>query len=339
MNQTFVDLVRGAIAFVPMSAFLVGLIYLDSYKLVVAKRIALTILAGCGVALVAFVCNSALLEVFHLNRESVVRYAAPFVEESLKAAVPWVLIRRNYVGFMVDAAIYGFAVGAGFALAENIYYLRELQDASTAVWLVRGFGTAILHGGTTAIFAVMAKNFSEIRSVTSLRVAVPGFLTAVVVHSAFNHFFLAPVVSSLVVFAAFPALLTLVFSQSEKATRAWLGVGFDADAEILSTIISGNISQTKVGMYLTALQERFPPEVVVDLLCYLRIYLELAIQAKGILMLRESGFDVPPDPDINAKLEELKFLERSIGKTGQLAMAPFVRKASRELWQLQTLQQ
>ncbi len=339
MNQTLTDLVRGGIAFAPVSAFLAGLIYLDSYKLVVAKRIVLTILAGSAAALVAFTCNSTLAEVFHLNRGSLVRYAAPLIEELLKAAIPWFLIRRHLVGFMVDAAIYGFAVGTGFALVENMYYLRELQDASIAVWLVRGFGTAILHGGTTAIFAVITKNLSEIRSSTSLKVSVPGLLAALVAHSAFNHFFLAPVISSLVVFVVFPALLMMVFTQSEKATRKWLGVGFDADAEILSMIISGNLSQTKVGMYLATLQERFPPEVVVDLLCYLRLYLELAIQAKGILMLRESGFEVPPELDIGGKFEELKFLETSIGKTGQLALAPFVRKENRELWQLQTLQQ
>jgi RsiW-degrading membrane proteinase PrsW (M82 family) len=60
------------------------------------------------------------------------------------------------IGFLVDAAIFGFAVGTGFALAENLYYLRLAVDAGMGTWIVRGFGTALMHGGTTALFAVMA---------------------------------------------------------------------------------------------------------------------------------------------------------------------------------------
>jgi RsiW-degrading membrane proteinase PrsW (M82 family) len=30
------------------------------------------------------------------------------------------LISRKKIGFMIDAAIYGFAVGAGFSMMENI---------------------------------------------------------------------------------------------------------------------------------------------------------------------------------------------------------------------------
>ena len=49
----------------------------------------------------------------------------------------------------------GYAVGAGFATVENLYYLGTLTDAHMAVWIVRGFGTAILHGGVQAIFAAL----------------------------------------------------------------------------------------------------------------------------------------------------------------------------------------
>ena len=57
-----------------------------------------------------------------------------------------------------DAAIYGFAVGTGFALVENVYYLLSLPGAPAALWIVRGFGTAVMHGGTTAILAMARAN-------------------------------------------------------------------------------------------------------------------------------------------------------------------------------------
>jgi hypothetical protein len=92
-----------------------------------------------------------------------VRYLAPVVEEALKAAFLVFRIRTGRVGFLVDAAIHGFAVGAGFALVENVYYLNRLDDAPLGVWVVRGFGTAVLHGSTTAMFAVLGKGISDRR--------------------------------------------------------------------------------------------------------------------------------------------------------------------------------
>ena len=65
------------------------------------------------------------------------------------------------VGFLVDAAVLGFAVGAGFALVENVVYLRAITDAPLGLWLVRGLGTAVMHGGTTAMFAMLARTLVD----------------------------------------------------------------------------------------------------------------------------------------------------------------------------------
>ena len=49
---------------------------------------------------------------------------APLTEEAAKAVfIIWLLVRRR-LGFAVDAAIAGFAVGAGFAVVENLDYLQ-----------------------------------------------------------------------------------------------------------------------------------------------------------------------------------------------------------------------
>jgi hypothetical protein len=77
--------------------------------------------------------------------------------------------------------------------------------------------------------------------------------------------------------------------------------------------------------------------VVADLLCYLRLYTELALRAKGILMMRESGFEVPVDEETRAKFTEMRYLETSIGRTGLLAIQPMCHMNHRELWQLYML--
>jgi RsiW-degrading membrane proteinase PrsW (M82 family) len=42
------------------------------------------------------------------------------------------------IGFLVDAAIFGFTVGSGFAVIENLYYLEQVPDAGRGTWIVRG---------------------------------------------------------------------------------------------------------------------------------------------------------------------------------------------------------
>jgi hypothetical protein len=259
------------------------------------------------------------------------------VEEGLKALFIFYLIRRRRVGFMVDAAIYGFAVGAGFAIIENIYYFRFLPDASLLLWIVRGFGTAVMHGGATAIVGILSKYFTDRFGARLPFVYPPGLLLAIGVHSVFNHFFISPVLETLVLLVVLPLLMGLVFRVSERGTRRWLGIRFDTDAELLEMIHTGRVSESRVGEYLQSLKVRFPGEMVVDMLCMLRLHLELSIRAKGILLMREAGFDVPPEPEVEARFEELKYLEKSIGKTGVLAISPIFNMSDHDLWQLYML--
>lgn len=311
--------------------------YLDSYKLVPIRLVIITIVLGCGSAVVSYPINVAGIEWLGIDFIQYTRYVAPFVEEALKATIIIVLLRHNRIGFLVDAAILGFAVGAGFAIFENLYYLQILPDMQMGTWIVRGFGTAIMHGGATAIFAILAHAMVGQYPTYGAVPMLPGYLVATIVHSVFNHFFLAPVLNTLVVLVCLPILLIVVFERSERSVSDWLGMGFDADTELLELINSGEFSASKVGLYLHSLKEKFSGPIVVDLLCYLRLHTELSIRAKGLLMMRESGFTSKTGEETRAKLKELKFLESSIGPTGKLAIKPFMRLSQKDLWQFYML--
>jgi hypothetical protein len=115
-------------------------------------------------------------------------------------------------------------------------------------------------------------------------------------------------------------------------------MGFDTDTELLELINSGELASSHVGVYLNSLKGRFEGVVLADLLCYLRIRTELSLRAKGLLLMIESGFDVKLDEETRSKFEELRFLEKSIGKTGKLALAPLLHVSGKELWQLYMLE-
>jgi hypothetical protein len=71
---------------------------------------------------------------------------------------------------------------------------------------------------------------------------------------------------------------------------------------------------------------------------YLRLHVELAICAKGVLMMREAGFDAQAPPNTAEHFDELHHLEKSIGRTGKLALMPFLHTTPREAWQLNMLE-
>jgi len=237
----------------------------------------------------------------------------------------------------VDAAIHGFGIGTGFAVLENLYYVQASHDATLWTWIVRGFGTAIMHGGTTSIVAMVSKALRSRSAEFKPYLVLPGLCVAVVLHSLYNQFVLHPVLSTALIVLVFPILCVAVFQGSERETNAWLGTGFDTDQELLRAVHTGQVSGTPVGKYIATVKSRFPAEVIVDMMCFLRLRAELAIRAKGVLMMRESGFDAAPDPTVKAKFEELAYLERNIGKTGLRALQPFVHTSTRDLWQLTVL--
>lgn len=325
------------VSVLPVFLFLGALVVIDSYKLVALRAVLLSVAAGVVAGLGSYGVNVWLRPALELDPSRYSMYVAPLVEETLKAAYIVYLLSRSRVGFVVDAAIYGFGIGTGFAFLENLYYLNVNPDAAIWTWFVRGFGTAVMHGGATAILAMVTRTLHNRLDAFRPHLLLPGLCVAVVLHSLYNHFLLQPLIATALIVLVFPYLSFAVFQQSERDTKAWLGSGFDTDQELLRAVRSGQMSATPVGKYLRTLRSRFPAEAIVDMLCLLRLRAELGIRAKGLLMMREAGFDAAPNPALKNTFEELRYLEKSIGRTGMLALQPFLHTSTRDLWQLNLL--
>jgi hypothetical protein len=317
--------------------FLSALELIDTYKLLTLGRVLRSVAVGCGVAVICYGINTAVYSSGMASPAVWARSGAPVVEEVAKALyVAW-LLRSNRVGFMVDTAVSGFAVGAGFAVLENLTYIPDLSASGLIASAIRGMGTAMMHGGATAIFGTVSANVSEIRGSRSTMTFLPGLAMAIVIHELYNQPWWRPVMAAVVILVTLPVVITFIFWRSEKVLEKWLGMKLDKDIDLLQMIATGKFGESHVGSYMQSLENTFTPAILGDMLSYLHLSLELSARAKGDLLRREMGFEVTPDPELSGQLKELKFLESQIGRAGKMALGPLLGQSRRDIWELQQL--
>jgi len=325
------------LSLVPVALFLAILIVLDSFKLIKIQLVFLCILWGMICVLIAYYLNNWLIynHPFYSN-DHILKLIPPVTEELLKLSGIYFLIRMNRIGFMIDGAIYGFAIGTGFALLENIYYLYQIHDGGTMLWLVRGFGTAIMHGGTTAIFSVLVMSALS-REKKSRGYIILGYIIAVGLHYLYNVLSSSANIATLSVLITVPGFLMAIFSFNEKSIRKWVDLEMDQEVEMLLMIRKGQFSETRAGQYIISLKKHFQPLIMVDILSYIYLYLELSTKAKANLILKENNLPPIIIPEIKDQLSELSILKKNIGKTGMIAIRPILRMNNKDLWKLTTL--
>jgi len=331
--------VKMLVSLIPVFLFLIMLIYLDSLKLVHSTLLMICLAWGLVSSGISYFLNTWLMHHLVVSSYTYSDFIAPVVEEILKCGMLWLLIKKNKIGFMIDGAIYGFSIGAAFSFAENIFYLFHYAGDyhNIMLWVTRGFGTAIMHGGTIAIFGIIC--MSALNRQSNMATAIgSGLLAAILIHAIFNMFMVSPLVSTVIIVLLVPLSIIFIFNLNEKSIRKWLELEFDSEVSTLRMIRKGKFSQTKTGSYLVSLKEHFAGAVVLDMYCYISLYLELSLKAKSMMMLKENDLEIPSDPDLPMKLLELKALKKSIGRAGYLAIAPVLPMNRKDLWKLSLLE-
>jgi RsiW-degrading membrane proteinase PrsW (M82 family) len=322
----------------PVLLFLLGLLYLDSFKLVGFLTVASVLLLGALTGVASYFVSGPAMDALHVDFPHYSRYVAPTIEECLKAGVMIYLFARNRIGFMVDAAILGVAVGAGFSLFENIYYAYVFPDANVLVWTVRGFGTAIMHGGVSAVFGVSAQALSQRHATFNPFNYVPGLLLAISLHTLYNMFVAWPFESTAATIVVLPMVLLFVFDKSEHEVHNWLMHDYESHEHLLEDIQSGKFAHSEAGRFIADLAAKFSNAVVADIFAYLKLHTELVLRAETLLLARESGGKLAIEPADREKFSRLKALERKIGKTAMLTIWPHLKFSHQELWELHQLE-
>lgn len=339
-------LLKILIALVPVIACLAVFHLVDVFKLVPLTEIAVLLIGGGLVAAASYYANGGVMDEFPIRFTAYSQYVAPLVEESLKAVFIVGLFAFNRIGYLIDAAIAGFAVGAGFSLVENMFYLHQFADATTSVWLVRGFGTAVMHGGATAILAIL----SQVLYAPRLRIAadrfhfnlllfLPGLAGAIALHGAFNQFTGAPLVAMAIVILAVPLAIFAIFALGETYAHRWLAAGQGAHAKLLADMDSGAFAASPAGKAIQALADRLDDAAAADLIAYVRIHTELVVRAETTLLALEDHEKVAFQARVREQFRQLHALERRLGRSVVLAARQHLRFSRNDLWEMHELEE
>ena len=323
-----------AVALFPVVLYIFVVYTLDNFSLVGIRDLMLLVGAGLLAAAACFGLFR-LTDPFVSERVSDSLY--PIMEEAVKALPLWWLARRKKIAFFIDSVICGAAVGGGFSILENVLYLL-MGNLGIGTALFRGLEVALIHMGCSAIVAVALMFTVRLLERRHARLPVKKsditmslflFFVAAILHILHNYLHPDPLLQFVVVFGSLGGLLVWVYQYDGDMIHRWLDRGLDKQVALMMDIQQGLLGETKTGQFLLSIKENFPAEVYFDIICYVQLYIELAVAAKSRFMTREAGLDEPLDEAARSRYREqyaeFKDLEKALGKSARMTVAPVVK--------------
>ena len=236
----------------------------------------------------------------------------------------------NRIGFKLDAVISGFAIGAGFSVIENIVYLTRFPDLAPTVSMVRGLGTAVMHGSAVAVLAATAHEFAERENRGSvaefncnLLWFLPGYLAAVAIHTAFNQFPDQPMMAMIATLAIAPFLIMGMFRFGAVEAQKWLSQEREVHRKALAAWKSGGYPEDGSGRRIAALVARSDKATGENIREYCEQLTFLAWTAEDAL--HDQVDDASKvEVEAGAAFDRLEVLRRALGKAHFAALKPLL---------------
>jgi len=346
---TTATIINYLLALTPVLILLAAFAWLDIFHLLSARAISALILLGGIAAGLSYPLSGRMLDALPLGFSTYSRFVAPWIEEGLKGFMVVTLFLTNRVGFKIDAALSGLAIGAGFALVENIIYLTHVPHLSPGVWLVRGAGTAVMHGGTVAIMASLSHQFSEhdllIRA-GEWRLHplafVPGYLLAVVLHTGFNQFPSQPLIAMALSMVLVPVAMIAIFSFGAREACTLLKIEREEHLADQPALEAGTWPESDSGRRLREFVDTRPndPALVATILEYWRILGQTVLSAERRMIERTNGERLDREATLDhERLHRLAALERDLDHATLRAVKKLLPFSRNDLWEIAELRQ
>ena len=324
-----------AVSLIPIIVYIIFIYKIDHFALISIKRLLLLALIGMLTALACFGLFLLTDRVISGKSADIIH---PVIEELVKSIPLLILAFRKRIAFFIDSVICGAAVGGGFSFLENIFYLVLGDSVDLSTGLFRGLEVALIHMGCSAIIAAgmmmavrqierkrsrTAMSWNDIIKTTAL------FVAALAFHVFHNMFQFTPIMQFFWVLSVMIGMIAVVYFYDIDMTHRWLDKGLDMQINLLRSIEGGHLLNTPTGTFLESVKELFPPNVYFDIICYVRLLIELSVAAKTRFMLHEVGMDEPLEANKKelymSQFVELIELEKNIGPSAKMTIAPIVK--------------
>ena len=324
-----------AVSLIPIIVYIIFIYKIDHFALISIKRLLLLALIGMLTALACFGLFLLTDRVISGKSADIIH---PVIEELVKSIPLLILAFRKRIAFFIDSVICGAAVGGGFSFLENIFYLVLGDSVDLSTGLFRGLEVALIHMGCSAVIAAgmmmavrqierkrsrTAMSWNDIIKTTAL------FVAALAFHVFHNMFQFTPIMQFFWVLSVMIGMIAVVYFYDIDMTHRWLDKGLDMQINLLRSIEGGHLLNTPTGTFLESVKELFPPNVYFDIICYVRLQIELSVAAKTRFMLHEVGMDEPLEANKKelymSQFVELIELEKNIGPSAKMTIAPIVK--------------
>jgi RsiW-degrading membrane proteinase PrsW (M82 family) len=346
MSWLVPEVAHWGLALVPVLVLLAVFVWLDAFELMSFREIVVLLVLGGLAAIAVYPVSGRLIDTLPIGFSGYSRYVAPWLEEGVKAVVMIGLFWFNRIGYKLDAVISGFAIGAGFSVVENVIYLTIFPDYGAGTWLVRGLGTAVMHGTTLAILAAIAHELAERETRESagdfdfnLLWFLPGYLIAVALHTTFNQFPDRPMLAMMgaVIFA--PVAILAIFHFGTAEAERWLVAECAAHQSQLEALKAGEWPEGPSGKRIAALADKVAPENAKRIRRYWELQALLVVEAEKAMMEEAAG-DVSIDKDeVRAAFAELEGLRRALGRSTYTALKALLPFSRNDYWEVSELRQ
>jgi RsiW-degrading membrane proteinase PrsW (M82 family) len=284
------EFVDWSIALLPVLVMLILFVWLDVFKLMTLWETLGLLLLGTLTAAAAYPISGTFLDALPLGFSNYSRFVAPWVEELTKGLAVVGLFWFNRIGYKLDAVISGFAIGAGFSVIENIIYLMRFPELAANVWMVRGLGTAVMHGTTCAVLAATAHEFAEreTRGAVAefnfnLLWFLPGYLIAVAIHTGFNQFPDKPLIAMVGILAIAPFVIMAIFRFGAVEAQQWLNEERAETRASLAAWEAGKFPDDESGRKIAALVKRSDAQTGTRMREYCQLLTWILLKAEDTL--------------------------------------------------------
>jgi len=319
--------VTGILALIVAWLFPLGFLYgvraLDLYRTGKFQYNILSLLWGSAAYGLAVLLNSLLLQNTEITRDQAIQYAAPVLEELLKAGILFYLVRRPDFNYVVDGAIYGFGAGMGFAIVENTEYVLGSTGVALVLALSRVFSTNLIHASGSGLIGTALAAARDERRWRGAATAAAGIVIAIALHVGFNS-----MVNSgwLLVFAIAAgmfgaALIVTAIRKGLAVQKVWIEEKLGATDRVTrgEAQVVGKLAD--LDNVLAPLVERFGAEKAVTVEEFLLLQAKIGIKRK----LHERSADAERKREIETEISQLRSeMELARKKAGTYCML-FVR--------------